>query len=91
MKGTFKEFETEVQQLCRPEDFNANNEKLKGLRISSYEPFTYLLKSGGDILPSLRVVDEIFKLSTETHLTEINLVNMMVRFNYFNGLLNNNK
>jgi len=74
MSKSFKQFELQVKHLCTPEDFNNNSGKLKKLRPYGYETFIYLLKIGGGITKSLRACQVIFKLSTETPLTESQII-----------------
>lgn len=84
---SFHHFELQVQQLCNPEDFKTNRDKLKRLRLSSYETLICLLKLGGEITTSIRAAEEIFKLSTETNLTEMELIELSTRFRFIHGVL----
>lgn len=87
MKKSFQEFELLVQKLCNPSDFKQNKDKLKELRLSSHETFTSLLKLGGEITTSIRASEEIFKISTETSLTEIQIVELSTRFRMINAII----
>ena len=87
MKNSFSEFELKVQLFCIPEDFDKNKHKLKSLRISSYDTFLCILKLGGKISNSIRVCEEIFNLSVQTHLTEIELVELSSKFRFINALI----
>lgn len=84
---SFYQFELMVQQICNPEDFKDNRNSLKRLRLSSYEPFLYLLNIGGEITTSVRAAEEIFKLSKETNLTEMEVVELMQKIRFISGVI----
>jgi hypothetical protein len=87
MKNSFNDFKLKVQHYCIPEDFSKNNKMLENLPVSSYETFITLLKLGGQIEMSVKACDEISKLSTTTHLTEPELIELSTRFRFINGLI----
>ena len=87
MKKSYKEFELEVQHLCNPKDYKQNKEKLKELRLSSYETFKTLLKLGGEINTSIIASEEIFKISTETPMTEMEILELSSRFRMINAII----
>jgi len=80
-------FNLRVQHYCTPEDFVKNYEKLNNLPVASHETFISLLKLGGQIECSIKVADEIFKLSVTTHLTEPELIKLSTRFRLLNALI----
>lgn len=87
MRRSYLEFELQVQHLCNPEDFKKNKSELKNLRMLSYETFISLLKLGGEIANSIKACEIIFKLSTETLITEAELVRLSVKFRFINALI----
>lgn len=87
MRNPYKQFEEEVQSLSNPKDFEQNRGKLKELSISSYSTFKKLLKLGGEIIPSMKASDEIFRISQQTALSETELVELSMRFRMINGII----
>ena len=65
-----KEFELKVKHYCVPEDFEKNKTRLKELKVTSYDTFINLLIYGGEIVPSVRACEEIYKLNRETGIEE---------------------
>ena len=81
------EFKRTVQPFCNPKDFSKNQDELKVLKSSSYETFISLLKLGGAIMPCIKAVEEISKLSVQTNLDEKELIKLSTRFRFINGLI----
>ena len=84
---TYIEFKNIVKSLCNKEDYKNNHKVLKEIRISSYDTFTKMLRLGGEIIPSKKASEEIFKLSTKTPFKESELVELSMRFRFINELL----
>jgi len=80
-------FQTEVKHFCNENDFNANKDKLLNIRVGSRAAFINLLRMGSEITPAIYVCDKIFKLSTKTKLTEIELIELSKEFILINALL----
>lgn len=85
--NTFKLFETQVKHLSNPKDFKKNSDKLKELRLSSYDTFLILLKSGGEITTSIKASEEIFKICCEVSITQTETVSLLNRFRFINRIL----
>jgi len=88
--STYSSFELEVQHLSSPDDFSKNRDKLKDLRVSSYETFSSLLRNGGNIESSIKVADEIFKMSASTQLRESDILELSNKFRLIIGLIDKN-
>ena len=84
---TFSEFELCVQNLCLKEDYINNRPRLKELRIDSYETFLSLLRNAGKIEYSIKAADEISKMSMNTSLTEVEILDLTKRFRLIIGLI----
>lgn len=87
MRSTFEEFELRVQSLSSPKDFKKNKDKLKHIRMCNYDSFICILKLGGQISNSIIVCEEIFKLSIETQLTDLELIHLSNKFRFLNAFI----
>ena len=66
---SYKDFELQVKIYCNPEDFKRNNSELENITNDNYQLFIDVLKSGAEIIPAVRIVDELVKISIRTSLT----------------------
>jgi len=87
MKQSYKEFELLVKHFSHSEDFKQNSDKLKNLRLSSYEVFAALLKRGGEITQSIKACDLIFNMSRVTPLTEMEIAELTGKFRFINAII----
>lgn len=91
MKNNYSKFELEVKALSNPSDFKENSDKLKSIRISSYDTFLDLLKIGSEITPAIYVSEEIFKISVATPLIESKIVKLIMKARSLNAIMDEQK
>lgn len=82
-----KEFYLDVQKLSIPEDFKTNYEKLTEVKPHLQEAFLGCLKLGGRIVPSIKAVELIEKISIESPLTPMDCISLASRFRWLNELI----
>ncbi len=85
MIENFEQFEIEVSKLSTKDDYKKYKSKLRRVRAYSYNSFSCLLRMGYGIFESIRMVEEIFRISTETMFTEEDIIYMFIRLQRWNG------
>ena len=91
MKNNYRKFELEVKAISNNLDFEENKNKLKDIRISSYNTFLDLLKLGSEITPAIYVSEEIFKISNTTPLMEDEITEIIMKSRGLNAIMDEKK
>lgn len=82
-----EKFYSDVRKLSNPEDYKANYERLIEIKPHLQEAFLGCLKLGGRIIPSIRAVDLIEKISIESPLQPIDCISLASKFRWLNELI----
>ncbi|WP_319228402.1 hypothetical protein [Draconibacterium orientale] len=80
-------FITSVRNLTTPEDFQNNHDHLNIVEPYMREAFCSCLKMGGMIIPSLKAMEMIDKISKETVLEPKQVVDLSSKFRWINAMI----
>jgi len=78
-------FESHVQHYSKQEDFVRNGSELKQVAIENYQIFIDVLKLGAEIVPAIRIVDDLVKVCADKSLTPKEALELEGYFRFINS------
>ena len=81
-------FKKQVKDFCIPKDYKNNKRRLNHIKEYNHELFINVLKCGAEIVPAIKIIDLIERITIETSLTQSEVLDIMTKSLIFNLCLN---
>ncbi len=72
-------FKKTVKLYCIPKDYKENKTRLKYIEEDRHQLFINVLKCGAEIIPAIKIVDNLVKITIETKLTQDEILKIMLK------------